>query len=127
MNTNVCALRHYRRMIPCVYSCAACKGILHHGATMTTATGSEAARRTIGVLLASLLGMQPLAPLMAGPNEQAVRMHNRLAGVPPSATVLQQMSTLISQGNPQGAAQVAMQNSGFYNTTLRNFIAPATN
>ncbi|MGA8705729.1 MAG: hypothetical protein WB646_01945 [Steroidobacteraceae bacterium] len=94
---------------------------------MTTATGSEAARRTISVLLAALLGLQPLAPLMAGPNEQAVRMHNRLAGVPPSATVLQQMSALISQGNPQGAAQLAMQNSGFYNVTLRNFIAPATN
>ncbi len=94
---------------------------------MTTATGSEAARRTISVLLATLLGLQPLAPLMAGPNEQAVRMHNRLAGVPPSAAVLQQMSTLITQGNPQGAAQVAMQNSGFYNVTLRNFIAPATN
>ena len=94
---------------------------------MTTATGSEAARRTISVLLAALLGLQPLAPLLAGPNEQAVRLHNRLAGVPPSATVLQQMSALISQGNPQGAAQLAMQNSGFYNVTLRNFVAPATN
>jgi len=80
---------------------------------MRTGTGSEgAARRTTGVLLAALLGMQPMIPLVAGPNEQAVRMHNRLAGVPPSASVL---------------AQVAMTNSGFYNVTLRNFIAPATN
>jgi hypothetical protein len=79
------------------------------------------------VLLAALLGAQPLSPLMAGPNEQAVRMHNRLAGVPPSDAVLTQMATLISQSNPQGAAQLAMNNSGFYNVTLRNFIAPATN
>jgi len=66
-------------------------------------------------------------PLVAGPNEQAVRMHNRLAGVPPSAAVTAQMATLISGGNPQGAAQLAMNNSGFYNVTLRNFISPATN
>jgi len=95
---------------------------------MTTVARSQgAARRTTGVLLAALLGVQPLAPLMAGPNEQAVRMHNRLAGVPPSDAVLTQMATLISQGNPQGAAQLAMNNSGFYNVTLRNFISPATN
>ena len=95
---------------------------------MRTGTGSEgAARRTTGVLLAALLGMQPMIPLVAGPNEQDVRMHNRLAGVPPSASVLAQMSALIAQNNAQAAAQVAMTNSGFYNVTLRNFIAPATN
>jgi hypothetical protein len=79
------------------------------------------------VLLAALIGAQPLTPVLAGPNEQAVRMHNRLAGVPPSAAVQAQMAALITQGNPQGAAQIAMNNSGFYNVTLRNFIAPATN
>ncbi len=95
---------------------------------MRTVAGSEgAARRTTGVMLAALLGLQPAMPLVAGPNEQAVRMHNRLAGVPPSAAVLAQMSALISQNNPQAAAQIAMGNSGFYNVTLRNFIAPATN
>jgi hypothetical protein len=78
-------------------------------------------------MLAVLLGMQPLIPLVAGPNEQAVRMHNRLAGVPPSASVLAQMSALITQNNAAAAAQLAMTNSGFYNVTLRNFIAPATN
>jgi hypothetical protein len=79
------------------------------------------------MMLAALLGLQPMIPLVAGPNEQAARMHNRLAGVPPSDAVLTQMATLISGGNPQGAAQLAMNNSGFYNVTLRNFIAPATN
>jgi hypothetical protein len=78
-------------------------------------------------MLAALLGFQPTIPLIAGPNEQAARIYNRLAGVPPSDAVLTQMVTLISNGNPQGAAQLAMTNSGFYNVTLRNFIAPATN
>jgi hypothetical protein len=95
---------------------------------MRTVIGSKgAARRTTSLMLATLLGLQPMMPLVAGPNEQAVRIHNRLAGVPPSATVLAQMSSLISQNNAQAAAQVAMTNSGFYNVTLRNFIAPATN
>ncbi len=93
----------------------------------TVARRSGAARHKTGVMLAALLGFQPAIPLIAGPNEQAVRIHNRLAGVPPSDAVLTQMATLISNGNPQGAAQLAMSNSGFYNVTLRNFIAPATN
>ena len=93
----------------------------------TAARRARAARRTAPALLAALLGLQPTLPLFAGPNEQAVRMHNRLAGVPPSDAVLTQMATLISNGSPQAAAQLAMNNSGFYNVTLRNFIAPATN
>lgn len=93
----------------------------------TAGRRTSAARQTTGMMLAALLGLQPMIPLVAGPNEQAARMHNRLAGVPPSSAVLTQMATLISGGNPQGAAQLAMNNSGFYNVTLRNFIAPATN
>ncbi|HXR20343.1 MAG TPA: hypothetical protein VN757_10465 [Steroidobacteraceae bacterium] len=93
----------------------------------TAGKSNGAARHAIAMTLATLLGLQPMMPLVAGPNEQAVRMHNRLAGVPPSAAVTAQMATLISGGNPQGAAQLAMNNSGFYNVTLRNFISPATN
>jgi hypothetical protein len=93
----------------------------------TAARRNGAAGHKTGVMLAALLAFQPTIPLIAGPNEQAVRIHNRLAGVPPSDAVLTQMATLISNGNPQGAAQLAMSNSGFYNVTLRNFIAPATN
>lgn len=93
----------------------------------TVAKRRGTVRQTTSVALAALLGFQPLVPLLAGPNEQAVRMHNRLAGVPPTDAVRSQMATLISNGNPQGAAQLAMSNSGFYNVTLRNFISPATN
>jgi hypothetical protein len=93
----------------------------------TAGTRSSAARHATSLMLAALLGFQPLAPLIAGANEQAARMHSRLAGVPPSSAVLAQMATLISNNNAQAAAQLAMNNSGFYNVTLRNFIAPATN
>jgi hypothetical protein len=93
----------------------------------TAGRRSSAARQATSMMLAALLVLQPMVPLLAGPNEQAARMHNRLAGVPPSSAVLSQMAALISNNNPQGAAQLAMNNSGFYNVTLRNFIAPATN
>lgn len=66
----------------------------------------------------------------AGPREQAKRIHDRLAGVPPSEAVLQQMATDIDQlqGNdPLAAAYEAMRNPDFYNVTLKNFAAPWTN
>jgi hypothetical protein len=63
----------------------------------------------------------------AGAREQARRMHDRIAGVPPSDTVLSQMEADISGGNPTAAAQRAMANSSFYNITLRNLATPWTN
>jgi len=63
----------------------------------------------------------------AGPREQARRMHDRLAGVPPAETVLMQMETDIQNGDPLSAAYTAMQNANFYNVTLKNFAAPWTN
>ena len=61
----------------------------------------------------------------AGPREQAKRIHDRLAGVPPTNTVLDQMEALMS--NPEAAAALAMQNPAFYNVTLKNFATPWTN
>lgn len=58
---------------------------------------------------------------------QAKRMHDRLAGVPPSASVLNQMEALIKAGDTAGAAELAMDNSAFYNVTLKNFVTPWTN
>src|SRR5262249_20333349 len=68
------------------------------------------------------------SPTEAGPTEraQAKRMHDRLAGVPPSATVLNQMEALIGT-DPVAAANVAMDNPAFYNVTLKNFVTPWTN
>ncbi|WP_421131733.1 hypothetical protein [Alteromonas sp. A079] len=63
----------------------------------------------------------------AGPREQADRMHNRLAGVPASTSVLDAMQAHIEAGNSQQAAYLAMDNPAFYNVTLKTWAAPWTN
>lgn len=82
------------------------------------------------VLLVTVVAGAFLQPAQAGFREQAQRMHERLAGVPPSATVLQQMEDAINPGlpgNANDAAVIAMNNANFYNVTLKNFAAPWTN
>lgn len=63
----------------------------------------------------------------AGPREQAKRIHDRIAGVPPSAALLDQMAADITAGRPIDAANRALESSAFYNVTLKNFVAPWTN
>ncbi len=77
----------------------------------------------------------------AGPNEQAKRIYERIAGEPPPAAVLQQMASAICGGTcTAGAAGAAPGSSGllaaaaiatsapsFYNVTLKNFAMPWTN
>jgi len=58
---------------------------------------------------------------------QAKRIHDRLAGVPPSEAVLDAMESAIASGDAIGAAMMAMDNSAFYNVTLKNFATPWTN
>lgn len=72
--------------------------------------------------------------VQAGPREQAKRMHDRLAGVPPlsyasgaTTPVLDQMAGEIGAGRPLNAAFIAMEDSAFYNVTLKNFATPWTN
>jgi hypothetical protein len=55
--------------------------------------------------------------------DQATRMYNRIAGVPPSATVLANMMAT----DPVSAALLATQDKAFYNNTIRNLAAPWTN
>ena len=75
----------------------------------------------------ALIALQGATSALAGPREQARRLHDRLAGVPPSDAVLGQMETAINGGDTNGAAQLAMANKNFYNVTLKNFAAPWTN
>jgi hypothetical protein len=79
---------------------------------------------TCGLLSICLLGIA-----FAGPREQAKQIHDRLAGVPPTETVLASMESQVSgaTGTPIDAAYQAMQNPNFYNVTLKNFAAPWTN
>ncbi len=67
------------------------------------------------------------ATASAGPREQAKRIHDRLAGVPASATVLDEMTTLIQGGDVRTAAFMAMDTPTFYNVTLKNWVSPWTN
>lgn len=54
---------------------------------------------------------------------QARRIHDRLTGVPPSASVLATMQTQ----DLLGAANTAMHNSAFCNAKLKNWVTPWTN
>jgi hypothetical protein len=61
----------------------------------------------------------------AGPNaDQATRMYNRVAGIPPTAAQLAQM---MAAADPVAAALIATQDPAFYNNTIRNMAAPWTN
>lgn len=63
----------------------------------------------------------------AGPREQAKRIHDRLAGVPPTSAVLDSMAAKLAGGDGIGAAYEAMDNPAFYNTTIRELATPWTN
>jgi hypothetical protein len=68
--------------------------------------------------------------LFAGDLErrQAKRIHDRLAGVPPSASVLDAMeAALLTDASGKTAAEIALQDPAFYNVTLKNWAAPWTN
>jgi hypothetical protein len=61
----------------------------------------------------------------AGPNaDQATRMYNRIAGVPPTAA---QLSSMTGAADPITAAIIATNDPAFYNDTIRNMAAPWTN
>src|SRR5688572_15077095 len=86
--------------------------------------GSHALLWRIFVALALLLCGASIA--LAGPREQAARIHDRLAGVPADEATLNAMAATLP-GNPTTAANIAMSNPSFYSVTLKNFAAPWTN
>lgn len=63
----------------------------------------------------------------ANNTSQAKRMHDRLAGIPPSSEVLTQMADLLAAGDDIAAANIAIQSPSFYNVTLKNWVTPWTN
>ena len=93
-----------------------------------------ARRATCGAVAIALLAAQAAPPALAGPYEQARRIYERLAGVPPSSTVLQMMANdIINQpGQPGLVAAAAIATNpqyapDFYDATLKEFINPWTN
>src|SRR5688572_18813114 len=95
-----------------------------HFAPTFALLGSHAVLWRLFVALALLLSGASIA--LAGPREQAARIHDRLAGVPADDATLTQMAAQLP-GNPTGAANIAMNNPNFYAVTLKNFAAPWTN
>ena len=99
--------------------------------TNTAQVVSSRARR-VAVAVSALLLMQLAAmSAHAGPNEQAKRIYERIAGVPPSATDLTTMAGMISASPGQtglvNAAAYATQAPTFYSVTLKNLVIPWTN
>lgn len=79
-------------------------------------------------LTLAVLGLLTLAgSALAGPREQALQIHNRVAGVPPTETVLLQMTSLIEDNDVAGAVDLAMENESFYSVTLKTLATPWTN
>lgn len=65
--------------------------------------------------------------VQAGSREQALQIHKRVAGVPPSETVLLQMAAFLDAGQKDQAVQLAMNNEAFYSVMLKNMATPWTN
>ena len=63
----------------------------------------------------------------ADSRDQAKRIHDRIAGVPPDAATLDEMATAIDSNNALGAALIATEAPEFYNVTLKNLAAPWSN
>lgn len=92
-----------------------------HGAKTIRGAGLSI---SLGVLTLCLCGLNSAH---ADERDQAQRIHDRLAGVPPTATVLEDMRQDIIGGDAVAAAMKAMDNPNFYTVTLKNFAAPWTN
>jgi len=96
----------------------------------------------VGVVGGLILGC--IGTVSAGSMEQARRMHDRLAGVPPTTEVLNAMAGFIAAGGPVNeakAARIVMEpvstkvldisgaqsKQAFYSVSLKNFVTPWTN
>jgi hypothetical protein len=86
---------------------------------------TQAARCLPYAGLAALLAISSAS--FAGSREQALQIHNRIAGVPPTEIVLTQMAAEIEAGQVADAVRIAMENEAFYSVTLKNLATPWTN
>ena len=94
-------------------------------ARRTSATPNLVARAVRATICAGALALAGANALAAGPTaDQATRIYNRIAGIPPSAAQLAQMT---ASGDAVSAALIATNDPAFYNNTIRNLAAPWTN
>lgn len=74
-----------------------------------------------------LLGMLLVPQVWADARDQAKRIHDRIAGVPPDEATLTEMADAILANDPIGAALIATEAPEFYNVTLKNLATPWSN
>jgi hypothetical protein len=88
--------------------------------------GTHEARRAVrSAIAAGALALIGANAFAAGPTaDQATRMYNRIAGVPPTAA---QLAAMTGASDAVTAALIATQDPAFYNNTIRNMAAPWTN
>jgi len=92
-------------------------------------SGGRGATRLVRALALSAAAFALLQPglAVADSRTQAKRMHDRLAGVPPTAAMLDSMAADLAAGRSIDAAYKAMEHRAFYDVTLKNFAMPWTN
>ena len=93
----------------------------------TIASRQNCTRLMIFFMLLAVFFVSTAYAVPHGAREQAKRIHDRIAGVPPSGIDLVYMADRISAGFPLEAAERAIENSNFYNVTLKTHVAPWTN
>lgn len=59
--------------------------------------------------------------------EQAMLLHNRIAGMPPNKATLDKMVALLKAGKKQEAAAIATNSAAFYSVTLRDMFSAWSN
>jgi len=83
--------------------------------------------RVAAFMLVTLLATTFSHTVLADATDQAKRIHDRIAGVPPDAQTLVDMRNAIVANDAMGAALIATNAPEFYSVTLKNFAAPWTN
>jgi hypothetical protein len=87
--------------------------------------GMEKPMRQFALCVGALALLAGTAFAAGPPNaDQATRIYNRIAGVPPTAT---QLASMTGSANAVAAALIATNDPAFYNNTIRNMAAPWTN
>lgn len=76
---------------------------------------------------ATVLSLGCALSAVADSTDQAKRLYDRIAGVPPDSTTLSDMAQLIDDDDALEAALRATEAPEFYDVTLKNFAAPWTN
>ena len=85
-------------------------------------------KRSPAVLLFALsVGLIMPTSAIADSTDQAKRIHDRIAGVPPNSVTLNNMRIEIDDNDPLAAALIATNDPEFFRVTLKNFAAPWTN